>query len=129
MYEIKTADYTKVYKIKVDGKEWTVKRFGAGYELSLSQASRRIKMIGRKIENDTATEEDYNTYDRLEEKLMLMFSDIFNDGTKDNAGVKEWVKATPSEVLMSIFQDVTKQLYNSKEDDGSETQKLSEAKA
>ncbi len=124
MYEIKTADYIKTFKIIVDGKEWTVKRFGAGYELSLSQATRRLKLLGKKIENDTAIDEDYDQYDKLEQKVTSIFSDIFNDGTENNTSVKKWVEETPSDVLMKIFQDVTKQLYETKvEDDRKELPK------
>lgn len=115
MYEIKTSDYTKTFKVKVDGNEWTVKRFGAGYELSLSQATRRLKLIGKRIESETASEEDYDTYDKLEKRIVSIFGDIFHDGTETNASVKKWVEETPSDVLMKIFEDITKQLYTKDE--------------
>lgn len=117
MYEIKTSDYIKTFKVKVDGNEWSVKRFGAGYELALSQATRRLKLLGKKIEGDTATDQDYDQYDKLEKRIVSIFGDIFSDGTEDNASVNKWVEETPSDVLMKIFQDITKQLYETKVED------------
>lgn len=116
MYEIKTSNYVKSKKILVDGNTWTMTVPGAGDELALSQAQRRMKMLQSKLESGTATESDYDLMDKLESRTYDMFVKIFKDETKDNSQVKEWVNATPLEVIGAIFQDIKKQAEENKDD-------------
>lgn len=110
MYEIKTSDYVKTYDILVDGNSWTMKAPGAGDELAMSQATRRAKLLEKKIEDGSAVESDFDLYDKLESKIFSMFEKIFNDGTSENTSVKNWVSATPISVINDIFEDIKKQI-------------------
>lgn len=115
---ISTDKYTKEGKVEVDGKIWSVKLPGAGTELKLSQAQRRIKVLDKKIESDNATEEDLDRYDQYEKTIYDVFLNVFKDSTKDNSEVKEWVENTPFAIIMLAFEDI-KNAANG-EDNGSE---------
>ena len=107
---ISTKDYLKPRKVLVDGMEWDLQMIGAGSELAMSQSQRRIKLLDQKIANDTATEEDFDLYDKLERQFFAMFENIFNDGTATNASVKKWVADTPTSVILLVFEDIKKQV-------------------
>lgn len=109
---INTGNYLQDKHILVDGKDWTVKLPGAGTELKLSQSKRRIKLLDKKIENGTATEEDYDLYDELEDMTLKTFESMFNDGTEDNKSVVDWVRNTPLIVIMAAFEEIKKQAEN-----------------
>lgn len=109
MYEIRTSDYVKVKTISIDGNIWTMKSLGAGEDLALSQSQRRLKQLQKKIDNDTATDEEYKQYDKLEQRLYDVFSKIFKDETEDNSQVKEWIENTPLDSITAIFQDINEQ--------------------
>lgn len=109
MLEIKTDKYIKVKKILVDGNEWTMKVPGAGDELAMSQATRRIKQLDAKIEAKTATDADYDKYDQLENDILERFTNMFQDGTPENNQVKAWLSATPMVVVQMAIEDIKKQ--------------------
>lgn len=109
MYEIRTSNYIKSKKILLDGKEWTMHPPGAGDELALNQAKRRGELIEKKIKSGTATEEDYDTYDRIENQMFSLFKRMFKDSTEDNSEVTAWLSTTPMVVIMAILEDITKQ--------------------
>lgn len=109
MYEIKTSNYVQSKKILIDDKEWTMSAPGAGDELVLGQAKRRAELVQKKIDAGTAVDEDYNTYDRLENKMFEVFSKIFQDKTEDNSEVKGWLDSTPMVVIYAIVEDIKKQ--------------------
>lgn len=109
MYEIKTSNYITSKKVLVDGQEWTITAPGAGDELALSQADRRSKMLQKKIEAGTAGEDDYDLYDKLEERMFKLFTKIFRDSTPDNSQVKAWLETTPMAVIYAIMEDVRRQ--------------------
>jgi hypothetical protein len=115
MYEIKTSNYIKSSKILVDGKEWTMTPPGAGDELALNQAKRRAELLEKKVQNGTATEEDYDTYDKLENRMYSVFQKIFSDGTPDNSAVTAWLDSLPMVVIMAILEDIQKQATDKKE--------------
>lgn len=109
MYEIKTTDYVKARKILVDDKNWTMYPPGAGDELALNQGKRRAELLDKKIQNGTATDEDYDTYDRIENQMFSIFKRIFKDGTSDNAQVEAWLNGLPMVVIMAILEDIQNQ--------------------
>lgn len=113
---IKTADYLQEKHIEVDGNDWTIRLPGAGSELRLSQANRRIKLLDKKIADGTAKESDFDQYDRLENLTLEMFEKMFNDGTTENKTVKDWVRNTPLVVIMAAFEEIKKQAESKKED-------------
>jgi len=107
---INTKDFMKPRVVNVDGMDWNLKMIGAGSELAMSQAQRRIKLLDTKIANDTATEADFDLYDKLEQQFFIMFQNIFNDGTPDNASVKKWVSDTPTSIIILAFEDIKRQV-------------------
>lgn len=104
--KISTGKYTKEGKVDIDGNIWTIKLPGAGTEMKLSQAQRRLKLLDKKIEADTADEDDLDKYDKFEKVIFDTFKDMFRDGTPENAKVKEWVEDTPIAIIAQIFEDV-----------------------
>jgi hypothetical protein len=106
--KISTGKYTKEGKVDIDGNIWTIKLPGAGTEMKLSQARRRLKLLDKKIEADTADEDDLDKYDKFEKVIFDTFKDMFKDGTKDNDKVKEWVEDTPIAIIVQVFEDVKK---------------------
>jgi hypothetical protein len=113
MYEIKTGNYLKQRKILIDGNEWTMTAPGAGDELALGQARRRVELIQKKVDGGTAVEADYDMYDRLEDKMFNTFSRMFKDTTEDNSQVTSWLNATPMVVIYAIMEDIKKQVESS----------------
>lgn len=110
MYEIKTSNYIKSKKILVDGKEWELRPPGAGDELALNQGKRRAERLEQKIKDGTATDEDYDTYDRIENNMYTIFGRMFKDQTPDNSEVDAWLKTTPMVVVMAMLEDMSKQI-------------------
>ena len=115
MYEIKTSNYLKSRKILVDGQEWTMHPPGAGDELALNQGKRRAERLEKKIQDGTATDADYDTYDRIENNMYNIFRKMFKDKTEDNSEVNKWLSTTPMVVIMAILEDIQKQALESQE--------------
>jgi hypothetical protein len=113
--KIDTTKYTTEGKVEVDGNVWTVKLPGAGTELQLSKNKRRQDFIGKKIEKGTATEEDLDRFDEIEQFFYDFFRNLFQDGTESNSAVHEWVDSTPMAVILQAFEDIKEQA-NKKED-------------
>lgn len=111
MSEVKVVD-TKKYivsgNVLVDGKEWVVQLPGAGRELQYSKVARRIKVLNTKVENDTATEEDLDKLDSLEDFIVEYFVSIWKDTTEDNSEVRKWVNDTPMAVISAALEDIKK---------------------
>lgn len=115
MYEIKTSNYIKSKKILVDDKEWELRPPGAGDELALNQGKRRAERIEQKIKDGTATDADYDTYDRIENNMYNIFRRMFKDATDDNSEVNAWLATTPMIVIMTILEDISKQVVAKEE--------------
>lgn len=109
MYEIQTKDYIQSKKILIDGKEWTMTAPGAGDELMLGQGKRRAERLEKKIAADTATDEEYDLYDKIEDRMFAIFHKVFKDGTEDNSEVKAWLDTTPMVIVYKIMEDITAQ--------------------
>jgi|GEM_PF-4031429 len=118
--EIRTGKFTKSGKVDIDGKIWDVRLPGTGTELRFSQAQRalklyeqRIKILDKKIDDGTITEEELDKYEEYSAKydentkiIMDTFTQTFNDGTPDNKHVKKWVNDTPTAIIMLAFEDI-----------------------
>lgn len=115
--KITTSKYNKSGKVDIDGKIWSVKLPGAGTELRLSQAQRRLKVLDKLVESGNATEEDLDRYDAYEKTIYNIFFNMFRDSTDDNSEVKEWVEETPLAIIMLSFEDIKSQANG--EEDGS----------
>lgn len=112
MSEIKTIDttkYVKEGKVQIDGMLWSVVLPGAGKELEMSKAQRRIKLLDKKISNDDYTETDLDQYDKLEDYVYGFFKSIFKDSTKDNSEVEKWLDETPMAIIIKSFEDIKEQ--------------------
>jgi hypothetical protein len=119
---ITTSDYLEEKHVLVDGRDWVIKLPGAGTELRISQAQRRMKLLDKKINDGSASEEDYDLYDKLENNTITVFENMFNDGTTENESVKQWIQETPMGVIMAAFEEIKKQAEeNKKADDGGTT--------
>lgn len=109
MLEINSSKYIKTKQVLIDGMSWTIKLPGAGNELAMSQAKRRIDQLDSKIKAGTMTDEDYDRYDKLEKQMLDTFTSMFQDGTKDNSSVTEWLNRTPLAVVQMVMEDIKKQ--------------------
>lgn len=111
MSDIKKIDtnlYVKEGKVEIDGKVWSIKLPGAGTELRMSKVQRRTALLSKKVENGTATEDDLDRLDELEDEFYLFFISIFDDG-KGGAEVKEWADSTPLAIIQKAFEDIKEQ--------------------
>lgn len=106
---VDTSKYVKEGKVEVDGNLWTVRLPGANTEMKLSRYQRRSKLLQKKVDNGTATEEDLDKYDMMEDFYFEFFKNIFSDGTEDNKSVHDWVDNTPISIIMQAFEDIKKQ--------------------
>lgn len=104
--KISTSKYTKQGKVDIDGKIWSVTLPGAGTELKLSQAQRRIRVLDKKIESGDVTEEDLDRYDAYEKTVYDVFLNMFRDSTKDNSEVTKWVNETPLAIILLAFEEI-----------------------
>lgn len=111
---ITTSDYLEEKHILVDGNDWIIKLPGAGSELRLSQSNRRMKLLDKKIEDGTATEADFDLYDKLENNTIDMFKNMLNDQTTDNKSVIDWIENTPLAVINASFEEIKKQAEDNK---------------
>lgn len=114
--KISTNKYTKQGKVDIDGKIWSVKLPGAGTELKMSQAQRRLTVLQNKVDAGNATEEDLDRYDAYEKTIYDVFFNMFIDDTKDNSEVKAWINETPMAIIMMAFEDI-KESANGKIDE------------
>ena len=124
--KINTGKYVKEGQVEIDGKIWSVKLPGAGTELRLSQAFRKSKLYGarinlldKKIDSETITENEldqYEEYSKLfeenEKVIFEFFTSVFKDNTKDNSEVKKWVEETPTSIIQLAFEDIQGQANN-----------------
>lgn len=107
--KIDTTKFTKEGKVDVDGKIWSVVLPGAGTELKMGKMKRRQEFLARKAENGTATEEDLDRLDNIEDEFFQLFKNIFRDETPDNSEVSEWVENTPTAIIMQAIEDIREQ--------------------
>lgn len=109
MYEIKTDTLKQERKVLLDGMTVTITKVGAGSQLSFTQMQRRMDFIEKKIKAGIETEQDLDTYDALELKLLDFFASVMHDETETNEKVKAWVKATPLDVIQGAFEEMQRQ--------------------
>jgi len=107
--KVDTTKYNKEGKVNVDGKIWSIKLPGAGKELRLSKAQRRLKFLQKKIDSGNYDESDLDAYDNLEDFTYNFFYEMFQDGTEDNSEVKAWMDDTPLAIIVQSFEDIKSQ--------------------
>lgn len=107
--KVDTSKYNKEGKVDVDGKLWDIKLPGAGKELKLSKAQRRLKFLQKKVDSGDYNEADLDTYDQLEDFTYNFFYEMFQDGTEDNSEVKKWMDETPLAIIVQSFEDIKTQ--------------------
>lgn len=106
--KIDTSTYTTEGKVDIDGNIWGIKLPGAGTELRMSKIQRRSALLTQKAEKGTATEEDLDKLDALEDEFYNFFIGIFDDG-KGGDDVRAWAEKTPLAVIYQAFEDIKKQ--------------------
>lgn len=111
--KIDTSRYKKQGKVEVDGKLWSITLPGAGKELKLSKAQRRLKFLQKKIDSGDYDEEDIDNFDKLEEYSYQFFHELFRDTTEDNSEVKAWMDETPLSIIIQSFEDIKQQAAES----------------
>lgn len=109
MKKIDTKQYVTEGKVQIDGMIWSVILPGAGKELEISKAQRRIKLYENKVESGNFNEEDLDKLDALEDYFYNFFKGIFKDDTQDNAQVNKWVDETPLGIILKAFEDIKSQ--------------------
>jgi hypothetical protein len=107
--EINSRDYLKERKVLIDGIEMSLKTPGAGTELRLSAAQRRIEFLEKKLKSGTITSEELDTLDRLEQDMLSHFNQMLRDGSQKNEKVWTWLNATPLTVIIAVMEDMKRQ--------------------
>ena len=106
---IDTSIYIRTGKVKIDGMLWSVKLPGARTDMKMSRLQRRLKRLDKKIEDETAEDNEYDEYDKAEAWYYDVLRNIFQDGTKSNSQVHKWVDETPMFMIIAAFEDLKKQ--------------------
>jgi len=121
--KITTSKYNKQGKVDVDGKIWSITLPGVGSELRLSQAFRNSKLYGarisnidKKIEAGKVTDQELDQYEQYckdyeksEQVILEVFTNMFRDDTEDNSEVKNWVQETPTAIIQLAFEAIKEQ--------------------
>lgn len=109
MLNISTSKYKAEKKVLVDGnKTWTVKLPSARTELALSQYTRRGQLLQKKSDDGTATEEDLDKLEKLENEMYNIYLGLFSD-EKDGAEVNPWLEASSFAAIQKFLEDVKEQ--------------------
>jgi hypothetical protein len=106
--EIRTGELKTRKKVLIDGQEYIVRKLGAGEELSLSQAMRRLEKLSKIEEAGTITEEESDEALRLAESTFNILAGTFNDGgdgSKSKALINQLSEAELKEVYDTIFKE------------------------
>lgn len=103
---VDTSKYTRSGKVEIDGKLWTVTLPGAGKELQMAKAQRRMKFLDKKLTAGTENEADLDKYDELEDYMFEFFNGIFQDETDNNTEVRGWINDTPMGIILQAFEDI-----------------------
>lgn len=118
--KVSTGKYRNEGKVEIDGNVWSIKLPGAGTELKLSQAQRRMERLDKKIKDGIVTDADLDMYDEYEMLMYTSFKDMLSDGTENNAAVAKWVEETPLAIIMAVFDDI-KEVANGRTNAASDT--------
>lgn len=96
--------------VEIDGNVWTIKPLSGKLGVQLSRAARRMPLLGEKVQNGTATEEDLDRYDEYEDLIINSLPKLLSDGTEDNKSVIEWNDSLPIEVISEVLAKVMEAL-------------------
>lgn len=107
--KISTSKYKKEGQVDIDGHIWTVKLPGAGTELRINQAQRRLTVLQKKVDSGDATDEDLDRYDAYEKTIYDAFRVMLKDTTEDNSEVNKWIDETPMVIIMMAFEELKAQ--------------------
>lgn len=108
--KIDTKRYAKIDpKVDIDGNIWSIHMPGAGKSMEYTKLQRLAKVLYRKVESNTHTEDDAKRLDEIEDWTIEFFLGVFRDDTPDNADVRKWLEETPAPFIMQAFEDVQEQ--------------------
>lgn len=105
MLQISTSNLKDRKKVEIDGHPYTVRRLGAGEQLTLNQLLRQSK----KLEELSKTSDiDQTKFDSISSKIMELFTGLFDDGgdqSKSKSLVASLNESEVQELFSQIFKD------------------------
>lgn len=110
---IDTSKFKSKGNVEVDGKIWQIVLPGAGKELQMSKANRRMEYLNKKVEKGEADESDLDKLDSLEDLIFDYYISMFKDSTEDNSEVRKWINETPIVVIQQAVEDIKQQANES----------------
>lgn len=108
MLQINTNSLNSRKKVEIDGHPYTVRRYGAGEQLTLNKMQRESNKLAPRLSQADVTEAEIEKAEKLSVKLIDIFAGLFDDGGDGSKSRKLVESLSPdevSELFMQIFDD------------------------
>lgn len=107
MLQITTSNLKTRKKVEIDGQPYTVRKLGAGEQLTLSQYMREIKKLDKKEKAGTLTDAEEAEALKMTEDTMNIMAACFDDGG-DGSKSKQLVKSLSVDELQAVLDEIFK---------------------
>lgn len=105
MLEINTNTLKSRKKVLIDGQQYIVRKLGAGEELSLSQAMRKLEKLGNKEKSGDLTEAEQDQAIKLAQSTLDTLISTFDDGG-DGSKAKALISGLSAEELKEVYDKI-----------------------
>jgi hypothetical protein len=105
MLEIKTNQLKTRKSVEIDGHPYTVRRFGAGEQLTLNQLMRRGSKLETLLKTEEATEALEAEAEELSQRMIDIFVGLFDDGG-DGSKSKALVSSLGVDEIQELFRQI-----------------------
>ena len=113
MLEISTAKTRQVKRVNIDGHVYSVRKLGAGEQLTMSQYMRKITKVDARIKaGEMLTDAEEEQAEKYSTDLLDILASCFDDGgdgSKAKGLVNSLAPDELQEVIAEIFKDDDKQ--------------------
>lgn len=105
-----TLEKQETYKIDIDGNIWEVRQMPARFGVKLNRIRRKLPGLSKKIEEDTATEEEQDQFEEYLDFFLDALPKVLSDGTKENKSVTDWADDLTMEGITIVLGKVMEAL-------------------
>lgn len=108
MLQINTKQLKSRKQVEIDGHPYTVRRIGAGEELTLSQGMRLLEKLAKKEKDSELSESEYAEIDQMTVDTIELMAGCFDDGgdgSKSRQLVRSLSEAELTLMMQQIFKD------------------------
>ena len=109
MLEISTAKSRQIKRVNIDGHVYSVRKLGAGEQLTMSQYMRKITKFDSRIKaGEILTDAEEEQAEKYSSDLLNILASCFDDGG-DGSKAKELVNSLTADELASIVEEIFKE--------------------